>query len=150
MSEKTIIITESEGSYRIQNDGFSEFELLGILECIVFEMKSARRHEASGKTTEPPDATQETRKHSEETAPGPKITEQPKEIPSAVDRETVQPTASPDLRTRISNAIKAIKDLGGKVDVSDLSQATDEELQTELEELTSQYKRLKNSKEAGK
>ncbi len=34
MSEKTIIIIESEGRYDIQNNGLSEFELIGILESV--------------------------------------------------------------------------------------------------------------------
>ena len=58
----------------------------------------------------------------------------------------VQSSTSTELRTRISNAVKAIKGLGGEVGDADRSLATDEELQTELEELTNQYKRLKNSK----
>lgn len=146
MSEKTIIITESEGGYSVQNDSLSELELIGIFECITFELKSARQHKASGKTTESPDATQETQKHPEEIAPEPKTIEKLKVIPSAVDKETIQSTASPELRTRISNAVKAIKNLGGEVGAINRSAATDEELQTELEELTSQYKRLKSSK----
>jgi hypothetical protein len=36
--------------------------------------------------------------------------------------------------------------LGGEVGSSDLTDAMDEDLQTELDELTNQYKRLKNSK----
>ncbi len=124
--------------------------MIGILECIVFDLKSARRHEASGKITELSNAAQETAKDSEETEPEPKTTEQPKEIPLAADRETAQPSASPELRTRINNAVKAIKGLGGEVGDVNRSEATDEELQTELEELTNQYKRLKNSKGAGK
>jgi len=150
MSEKTIIITESGCAYRVQNADLSEFEMIGILECIVFDMKSARRHEASGKITESSNAAGETIKHSEETAPKPKIAEQPKKIPPAADGETVQPVASPELRTRINNAIKAIKNLGGEVGGVNRRDATDEDLQTELEELTNQYKRLKNSKGAGK
>lgn len=146
MSERTIIITESEGAYSVQNDSHSEFELIGILECITFELKSARQHKASGKTTGSPDATQETQKHSEEIAPEPKTIEKLKVIPTATDKETIQSTASSELRTRISNAVKAIKNLGGEVGDINRNGATDEELQTELDELTQQYKRLKNSK----
>ncbi len=49
------------------------------------------------------------------------------------------------LRTRISTAVKAIKSLGGEADDINHGDATDKELQSELEELTNQYKRLKNS-----
>jgi len=141
MSEKTIIITESEGTYRVQNDGLSEFEVIGILECLVFEMKSARRQALPDKKT---DTAAVAITASQE------ITGQPEEAPQETSKETVQSSASPELRTRINNAVKAIKNLGGEVGDFNRSSATDEELQTELEELTNQYKRLKNSKGAGK
>ena len=137
MSEKTIIITELEGAYRVQNAGLSEFELIGILECLVFEMKSARRQALPDKKT---DTAAVAITASQE------ITGQPEEAPQETSKETVQSSASPELRTRINNAVKAIKNLGGEVGDVNRSGATDEELQTELEELTNQYKRLKNSK----
>ena len=31
MDEKTVVITERNGNYRIQNNGMSDFALLGIL-----------------------------------------------------------------------------------------------------------------------
>ncbi len=136
MGERTIIITESEGAYRVQNDGLSEFELIGILECIIFEIKSAPRKTPSDKQTDAVDIA----------AASQKIIEQPEEAPQETGKETVQSTASTELRTRIKNAVKAIKGLGGEVGDVNRSDATDEELQTELEELTNQYKRLKNSK----
>jgi hypothetical protein len=139
MSEQTIIITESEGNYSVQNNDFSEFELIGILECIAVEMKSARRQASSGKTKNSAGVTPETTKHFEE----PALTPEQK-------AETVQPTASPDLRTRINNAVKAIKGVGGEAEYTDLGNLTDEELQAELAELTNQYKRLKGSKASGK
>ncbi len=72
----------------------------------------------------------------------------PDEIPQP---KVVPPSSSPELRTRIANAVKAIKALGGEVDeTGDRSSATEEELKTELEELTEQYKRLKNSKNVKK
>jgi hypothetical protein len=55
-------------------------------------------------------------------------------------------SSAPDLRTRIGNAITAIKSLGGEVPDFDAVNATDKELQEELAALTEQYKRLKNSK----
>jgi hypothetical protein len=140
MSEKTIIITESEGAYRVQNDGLSEFELIGILECIIFEIKSAPRKAPSDKQTDAVDTA----------AASQKIIEQPEEVPQETNKETVQSTASTELLTRIKNAVKAIKALGGEVGDVNRSDATDEELQVELEELTNQYKRLKNSKRANK
>ena len=136
MSEKMIVITESEGTYRVQNDGLSEFELIGILECLVFEMKSARRHTLPDKKTDAAAATTASQE----------VTGQPEEAPQETSKETVQSPVLLELRTRINNAVKAIKNLGGEVGDVNRSDATDEELQTELAELTNQYKRLKNSK----
>ena len=140
MSEKTIVITESEGNYDVQNNGLSEFELIGILECIIFEMKSARQQSSSDKKADAA-ATVATPE---------KITKQPEQIPQEAEKETVQLNVSTELRKRITNAVKAIKNLGGEVGDVNRSEATEEELQTELEELTNQYKRLKNLKGAGK
>ncbi len=33
MDEKTVVITEEDDSYKIQNSGISEFALLGILDA---------------------------------------------------------------------------------------------------------------------
>jgi hypothetical protein len=125
MSENTIVITEKDGKYLIKNNGLSEFALLGILECIVFEMKTIKRQELTSQA-ESSDSARD-----------------------AVKETTTEPAAkanSPELRTRIGNAVKAIKGLGGEVPDFDTDNATDEELQKELEALTEQYKRLKNSK----
>ncbi len=45
MDKKTVVITEKDGKYQIQNNGISEFALIGILESVVFDMKSAGRGE---------------------------------------------------------------------------------------------------------
>jgi hypothetical protein len=129
MSEKTVIITESEGKYQIQNNGMSDFALIGILESILFDLKSVSRQEAF---VEQKPITSELQQSSQ------------------VSTEKTQEQNTPDLRTRISNAIKAIKGLGGEVETTDLTDLTDEELQSELNELTNQYIRLKKSKGAGK
>ncbi len=130
MSENTVVITERDGKYHINNNGISEFALLGILECIVFEMKTAKRQELSSKG-ESRAGNQEAVK---ETAPN----------------EIASKSNSPELRTRISNAVKAIRSLGGEAPDFAADNATDEELQEELQALTEQYKRLKNSKGANK
>ena len=130
MSENTIVITEKDGKYHIKNNGVSEFALLGILECIVFEMKTVKLRELSSKGKSPDDTPVAVK----ETAP----------------ESTAPKSNSPELRTRIGNAVKAIKSLGGEVPDFDAAAATDEELQEELEALTEQYKRLKNSKGAKK
>ncbi len=126
MSENTIVITEKDGKYQIKDNGISEFALLGILECIVFDMKYAKRQALSSKE-ESSGVAQNVVKES-------------------VPELTASNSIAPELRTRISNAVKAIKGLGGEVTDFDADNASDSELQEELEALTEQYKRLKNSK----
>ena len=126
MNDKTVVITDKDGQYEVENNGISEFALIGILECILFDMKTARSKELPVKQTE-------IRQESKE------ATEEPK-------KAVIQESKAPDLRTRISNAIKAIRGLGGNIEDTDLSNLTDEELQAELDELTNQYKRLKTTK----
>ena len=139
MSEKTVIITESDGKYRIQNNGISEFALIGILECIVFDLKTAKRDsspDVKQEPAEPKEVVQKQKETVQESIPAPEL-----------NRENVSESKTPDLRTRISNAVKAIRSLGGEAEENvDRTNSTDEELQTELEELTNQYKRLKSSK----
>jgi hypothetical protein len=125
MSEKTVVITETSGKYKIQKNEVSDFELIGILECILFDFKSNSRQAEDGEQSR-------------------SLVEQEQTV--SEPKEKLQKTTPPDLRTRISNAVKAIKSLGGQIETSDLTNATDEELQNELDELTNQYKRLKNSK----
>jgi hypothetical protein len=122
MNEKTVVITEMNGKYRIENNGISDFALLGILECIVYDIKSAKR-EATANEMMPVNA-----------------------LPSIDNQAIVQESNAPELRTRVANAIKAIRGLGGQTSHFDLSTASDKDLQEELETLTEQYKRLKNSK----
>ncbi len=126
MDDKTVVITEKDGQYEVENNGISEFALIGILECILFDIKTARSKELSVKQTE---IRQESRE----------VTEEPK-------KAVVQESKAPELRTRISNAVKAIRGLGATLEDTDLSSLTDEELQAELDELTNQYKRLKTTK----
>jgi hypothetical protein len=140
MSENSVVITEGGGKYQIQNNGIPEFALIGILECIVFDLKTAQRQESSSKEELPvnnPEPAKESALH-------PIATE------SSAPEPTVPQSNAPELRTRISNAIKAIKALGGDVGYFDTDAATDDQLQEELAALTEQYKRLKNSKSAKK
>lgn len=140
MNEKTVVITERDDTYQIQNNGISEFALLGILECIVFDMKSASRKESSVEQKATPAKQKGLNQEQNKTLQKSEAANQ------ETKREVVQKSAAPDLQTRISNEIKAIRALGGKVEDTDLSNLTDEEMQSELEELTNQYKRLKSSK----
>lgn len=133
MNERTVIITERDGKYQLENNGIPEFALIGILECLVFDMKSACRKV-------PP--VHQTESSFEEKA----LAQEQKKAAPEQDRKVAAQPNPPDLRTRISNAVKAIKGLGGDAEDTDQSQATEEELQRELEELTEQYRRLKSSK----
>ncbi len=140
MNEKTVVVTERDGTYQIQNNGIPEFALLGILECIVFDMKSTRRNETTVEQKQSPNKQNDSNSEQSETL------EKSQEIQQETKREAIKESAAPDIRTRISNAIKAIRALGGTIEDTDLSNLTDEELQSELEDLTEQYKRLKSSK----
>lgn len=126
MSENTIVITEKDGKYQIKNNGISEFALLGILESIAFDMKTVKRQELSIEKESSGD-TQNA-------------------VKELVPESTASKSVAPELRTRISNAVKAIKSLGGEVTNFDVDSATDGELDEELQALTEQYKRLKTSK----
>lgn len=136
MDKKTVVITEKDGNYDIRNDGISEFALLGILECIVFDMKTAGRKA-------PPEPENSSVEQKET------FREQKKDVQEP-DKKVVRKSNVADVRTRIGNAVKAIKSLGGEVKDLDRSDSTEEELQAELEELTNQYKRLKSPPEASK
>jgi hypothetical protein len=132
MSESTVIITEKDGSYQIQNNGMSDFVLIGVLESIVFDLKKVNRR-ADAVAYNDTKIKEENIK--EETAK-----ESVKETP------ILESADLSELRSRIGNALKAIKTLGGEVTDFDIDGATEEELQAELGALTDQYKRLKNSK----
>jgi hypothetical protein len=140
MRENSVVITESGGKYHIQNNGIPEFALIGILECIIFDLKTAKRQESPSKE----ESMVNNPEPAKEPAPQPIPTESAAPIPTAPQSN------APELRTRISNAVKAIKDLSGEVPEFDADVATDEELREELAALTEQYKRLKNSKAAKK
>lgn len=146
MNEKTVVITEKDGVYQIQNNGISDFALLGILECIVFDLKSVNRQDSGGRQRELPAEQNNIILESSEAIPKSETVEQEEAVEQKPKREVAQESPTPDIRTRISNAVKAIRALGGRIEDTDLSDLTDEELQSELVELTSQYKRLKSSK----
>lgn len=165
MSERTITITERDGAYEIQNDGISEFALIGILECVLFDIKTARSAKPIVENESAASAETNTETNENETVQ--ELEESNAELKKERDDElddkpentlneipqpkVVPPSSSPELRMHIANAVKAIKALGGQVgERNDLSDATDEELKTELEELTEQYKRLKSSKSVKK
>ena len=130
MDEKTVIITEKDGTYQIQNKGIPEFALLGILECIIFDMKSVSRRESS---------VEQKEVLTKQNDPNPEQNEVPqksKAMQEEIKREAAQELTASGIRTRINNAVKAIRGLGGRAENTDLSNLTDEELQSELEQLT--------------
>lgn len=135
MSEKTVTITELDGKYLVENYGIPEFAIIGILECILFEMRTAR-HEKPSVDVDKEELVVEKNE----------IIHEQKEALQESDKKVPVEANTPNLRTRISSAVKAIKALGGEAEDTNRTQATEEELQTELEELTEQYRQLKNSK----
>lgn len=134
MSERTIVVTETSGRYELESNGISKFELIGILECLLFDAKTAARAESVEQQKEPA-AENKTA-----------VKDLKKEAESEPKKEFAPEPGAVELRTRVSNAVKAIRGLGGKIDAADLSELTEDELRTELTELTEQYKRLKSSK----
>lgn len=132
MSESTVVITEKDGSYQIQNNGMSDFVLIGVLESIVFDLKKVNRR-ADAVADNDTQVKEENIK--EETAKA-----------AVKEKPVSESTDLTELRSRIGNALKAIKTLGGEVTDFNVDAATEEELQAELEALTDQYKRLKKSK----
>ena len=169
MSERTVTITERNGTYHVQNHGIAEFALIGILECLIFDLKSAARQSAGTGHRESlagqnkvndhqPAAPDDSTRRREETETAEEAQEA-QEVEMIADskaaapepkREAAQSATAPDLRTRINNAVKAIRGLGAQLEDTDLTDLTEEELRSELEELTNQYKRLKISKGAQK
>lgn len=147
MSEKTITIKIKDGVYRIQNSELSHFELLGLLECVAFDLKTAGRGEKAiaGETAAADPKPETTEERSEKAS---KTEAEPPAGETAREQNPEQ--GAPDVKTRIGNAVKAIRSLGGEVSEFDLDAATDEELQAELEELKNQYKRLKSSQKPKK
>ncbi len=140
MNEKTVVITEKDGTFQIQNNGISEFALLGILECIIFDMKSVSRRESSVEQKEALTKQNDPNPEQNEAA------QKSEAVQEEIKRKAAQESTAPGIRTRVNNAVKAIRGMGGRIEDTDLSNLTDVELQSELEELTEQYKRLKSSK----
>jgi hypothetical protein len=140
MNEKTVVITEKDGTFQIQNNGISEFALLGILECIIFDIKSVSRRESSVEQKEALTKQNDPNPEQNEAA------QKSEAVQEEIKREAAQESTAPGIRTRVNNAVKAIRGMGGRIEDTDLSNLTDVELQSELEELTEQYKRLKSSK----
>jgi len=144
MNDKTIIITEKDGLYSLENNGVSDFALIGILECILFDLKSANRQAEIPELQKAP-----VEGLLDMPAPETNLIKTPavKPLAEAKDEKIIpiQIESNPDIRNRIKKATEAIRGLGGEVENPDLSKMSDEELQTEFDVLTNQYKRLKTS-----
>lgn len=133
-----ITITESNGTYELENDGISDYALIGLLECVVHDLKNKRAPSQESEVKAEVKLIEEIAA----TITEPVVEEMKVDVPKFEDIKT-QATVVPDIRIRITNAVKAIRSLSGQVEEIDLDKSTEEELQTELEALTDQYKRLK-------
>ncbi|HRH41329.1 MAG TPA: hypothetical protein PKY82_06755 [Pyrinomonadaceae bacterium] len=151
MGRNIIVITVEGDQYKIEKNGISDFALIGVLECLVSDLKSNRQkfevltlpkeipvEEKTGVSVEAP--------LNERT-----ILETSAEINETIGEVSQEETSQTnEIRNRIKNARKAIRELDGEVEETDLYNLTDEELQVEFEELTAQYKRLKSSQVTAK
>lgn len=151
MGRNVIVITVEGNQYKIEKNGISDFALIGVLECLVSDLKSNRQkfevltlpkeipvEEKTGISVEAP--------LNERT-----ILESSAEINETIGEVSQEETSQAnEIRNRIKNARKAIRELDGEVEETDLYNLTDEELQVEFEELTAQYKRLKSSQVTAK
>jgi len=155
MAANVIVVTVDGNIYKIEKNGISDFALIGVLECILVDLKSVNRQGESSQiakevSTEefekPVDENPVSSEMSELSGPKTETELKTSEVP---DIESTTATATeiptPDIKNRILNARATIRGLKGEVEESDLSIMTDDELQEEFEALTAQYKRLKNS-----
>lgn len=169
MNERAMTITEQNGTFQISSAGFSSIEMLGVPEQIIFNLKHSgivkteiaaaavlTAEKAAGEVKlqpAPADASNEPETPSTPLHNKPPKAETDENAPSAATASfSTASTATPvreELRTRTGNAVKAVGDLGGKIEDADYAAMNEDELQAEPEALTSQYKRLKMSK-AGK
>ena len=168
MGTNVIVITVDGNLYKIEKNGISDFALIGVLECVLADLKAVNRKgevKSAPKTIEnegKPDSLKEDpiiekkegpviEKEIEHAETEVAVREEHSEVKQPVENAQVTFAAPPsDLKSRIIKARQAIRDLSGQVDDLDLSKMTDEELQTEFDELTAQYKRLKSSQAAKK
>ena len=149
MAENKIVITVDGNQYQIEINGISDFAVIGVLECILSDLKGINRkmdnvvvNNTSEITIEPLPTENVTAPVIEKAGANEPITP---EIPNS-PKPAEQPQPKPgDIKSRILKAREAIRGLKGKVDDLDLDKMTDEELQIEFDELTAQYKRLVNS-----
>ena len=157
MKRSVIVITVDGNQYKVERNGISDFALIGVLECLVSDLKSNRLNFESNPQPKDTRFEEKSEPSVEKAMVESKDIEQANLEPS-VDlndqkAETLQKqeaNQTNEIRNRITNARKAIRELNGEVEETDLNTMTDEELQTEFEELTNQYKRLKNSEATAK
>jgi hypothetical protein len=116
MNEKTVVITEKDGTFQIQNNGISEFALLGILECIIFDMKSVSRRESSVEQKEALTKQNDPNPEQNEAA------QKSEAVQEEIKRKAAQESTAPGIRTRVNNAVKAIRGMGGRIEDTDLSE----------------------------
>lgn len=143
MTVNKIIIFENNGTFEIERENLTDFSVIGILECVLFDLKFARTAKAEF-SARPVPLNETVEKNSQNDESLGKNREDSSDSFRNAQENVVQ---NLDLKTRIGNAVKAIRGLGGNIEETDLTTFTEDELRTELEELTAQYKRLKISRE---
>ena len=149
MGSNVIVITVDGNKYKIEKNGISDFALIGVMECILTELKGTERKMENlpivttfEKKNESFQAETPVAPENEKTEP----TEAVKSEPAKEAKHDEQIQSKPgDIKSRILKAREAIRGLKGKVDDLDLEKMNDEELHIEFDELTAQYKRLVNS-----
>lgn len=112
------ITITADNNYQLQTDA-SDLETINVLESVLFDLKAKNRLQQGKGATE---------ENAKATLPEPQVS----------------PRAQ--LVTRIAKAVDAIRELGGEAEMPNVAKMTDAELQSDFDELSNQWRRLKNSK----
>ena len=158
MGRNVIVITVEGNQYRVEKNGISDFALIGVLECLISDLKSNRRNLELNPAPKEVSVEEKSESSAEKAIVESPVREEEAILETSVDlndqkgeiSQKQEITQTNEIKNRITNARKAIRDLNGEVEETDLIGMTDEELQLEFDELTAQYKRLKNSQGAAK
>jgi hypothetical protein len=142
MGTNVIVVTVDGNQYKIEKNGISDFALIGVLECILTDLKAVRRRSEGAPAPKEGTAGRKVNLPKENPLVEPVVESSKTEM--GVDQETSDlsktdnpvvshETSTPDLRSRITKAREAIRGLNGEVQELDLSKMSDEELQLEFE-----------------
>src|SRR5690349_11124476 len=123
MERSEIIITVEGNQYRVEKNGVSDFALIGVLECLIADLKSNRRNFESNPA---PSETQVVVKS--ESSAEKAIVEIPVKEEAVLETsfglndqkgeisQKQKTTQTNEIKNRITNARKAIRDLNGEVE----------------------------------